>query len=57
MNEEIKRFRNWELIKKIAVILFWMYVVVVIKSPVTRLPGINEFFVFYCHLFEVLSTM
>lgn len=57
MNEEFKSFRKWELIKRIATILFWMYVIVVVRSPDTNLPNLNDFFDFYRHLFEVFSEL
>ena len=57
MNEEFKSFRKWELIKRIATILFWMYVIVVVRSPETNLPTPNDFLDFYRHLFEVLSEL
>lgn len=57
MNEEFKSFRKWELVKRIATILFWMYVIVVVRSPDTNLPTLNDFFDFYRHLFEVFSEL
>jgi len=57
MNEEFRSFRKWELIKRIASILFWLYVIVVVRSPETNLPTLNDCLDFYRHLFEVLSEM
>lgn len=54
MKNEYESYKTWIVVKKIITILFWMYVIVVIRSPETHLPDIQTFFYFYKRIVDLL---
>ena len=59
MHKEYERFRRFDTAKRIGLVLFTLYIVVVLKSPESRdaLPGLKQCFDFYLELFRALSEL